>query len=240
MQTNAIVEVKHPFVDFEDKREFHKLVRDKVPSNIERGGEIVIKTRLSGETLLRTLREKLLEEAFEVLDATDQDSIVEELADVSEVIEGILSQLGVSKEELLKRQDQKRKKAGGIKDGMVLLETQNPLPTKKNADSVATLFPELNNMTPQDIVPISSREVVELSHRIDKWSDRREHQAATEVVLRLLIPMVRDSWSASTPETVVDSATGEVMRAKLTGIRQGSKYEIELSIFSPQKQLKLF
>ncbi len=240
METNAIVEVLHPFEDFEDKREFNKLVRDKVPSNIERGGEIVSKTSLSGEPFLRALRDKLVEEAFEVLDATDQDSIVGELADVSEIIDEILSQLCVSRDELLARQEQKQKKAGGFKDGLVLLETKNPLPTKRGGYTGDTLFDDINLTDKRDLVAMADREVIELSHRMEKWSDRREHQAATEVILRIVVPMVRDNWAASTPETVIDADSGNVILAKINGTRLGSKHQIELSIFSPQKQLKLF
>ena len=120
METNAIVEVLQPFEDFDDTREFNKLVRDKVALNIEQGGEIVSTVKLSGESLLRALREKLIEEAFEVLDSIDQDSIVGELADVAEVVDGILSHISVGKDKLIQRQKQKREKTGGFKNGMKL------------------------------------------------------------------------------------------------------------------------
>lgn len=239
IKTNARVEVKHPFWDFEEQREFNKLVRDKVPSNIQRGGEVVSKTHLSGERLLRALREKLVEEAFETLDAIDQDSIVDELADVIEIVDGILHQLCVSREKLQQRQDQKRNKAGGFKDGIVLLDTRNPLPTKKGSDTDDTLFNDLGNAETQDGVSIEIPEAIKLGHNLDKWSDRREHQATTEVLMQLLIPMIQDNWSAITPETVVDSDSDNVIRANLKGTRFGSKLQIVLSIFSRLKQLKL-
>ncbi len=239
METNAVVEVLHPFGDFEDKQELNKLVRDKVPSNIEIGGEVVSKTHLSGEFLLRALREKLVEEAFEVMDATDQDSIIGELTDVSEIIDGILSQLGVRRAELQQRQEQKREKAGGFKDGIVLLKTRNPLPTKKESNTRGALFNDVGLTDTGESGPIDDREIIELSHKIDKRSDRREHQAATEVILRLVIPMVRDSWTASTPETVIDSDSGDTILAKIIGTRLSSKLRIELSIFNKHKQLKL-
>lgn len=241
METNAIVEVLHPFGDFEDKRDFNKLVRDKVPSNIKRGGEIVSKARLSGEFLLKALREKLIEEAFEVLDAVDQDSIVGELADVTEIIDGILLQLGVSRNELFQRQNRKRKKAGGFKNGIVLLETENPMPTKKriNTDS---LFRDFSPSVEPNNIGIDNREVFKMSHAIDKWSDRREHHGESESILRIVIPMVRDTWKVDTPEKKLESCSGDSVRAKvkITGKRQGAKIQINLSIFTPQQQLKLF
>jgi predicted house-cleaning noncanonical NTP pyrophosphatase (MazG superfamily) len=240
MQTNAVVEVLLPFEDFEDKQEFYKLVRDKVPSNIENGGEIVRKTLLSGDYFLEALREKLIEEAFETLDATDKDSIIGELADVGEVIDGILSLLNVSRDELKQRQDRKREKAGGFKEGVVLLETRNPFPTKNEDKHGTPLFEELDLIDNINSSPISMSRLVELSHDIQKWSDKREHQAASEVILHIVIPAVRNSWEANTAETVIDSDSGNIIRAKVTGKRLGARIEIELSIFTQLKQLKLF
>lgn len=240
MQTSAVVEVLLPFEDFEDKQEFYKLVRDKVPSNIENGGEIVRKTLLSGDFFLNALREKLIEEAFETLDATDKDSIIGELADVSEVIDGILSLLGVSRDKLKQQQDKKREKAGGFREGVVLLETRNPFPAKKDENFNAPLFDKLDSIDNANVAPISMNELLELSHGIEKWSDKREHQAASEAILRVVIPTIGDSWSADTPETVIDSDSGNIIRAKIKGKRLGAKLEIELSIFTQLKQLKLF
>jgi len=230
MKTGAIVEILHPFSDFEEKQDFKKLVRDKVPMNIERKGEIVKKTSLSGEYLLRALREKLIEESFEVLDAVDRESIVHELADVSEIIESILSQLNIRKSELRKLQDQKREKAGGFKEGLILLETEKPLPNKKDAKT-GDLFSDF-----------TTSEKFNLSHTISKWSDRREHKAASEGILSLVIPLVIDKWEANTPETVLELCSGvdASVKIKIIGKRLGANLHINLTVFTPYKQLKLF
>lgn len=136
------------------------------------------------------------------------------------------------------RQEQKREIAGGFKDGLVLLETRNPSLTKTDSP----LFDALHNADTRDHTYnayVDEREVIKLSHAVDKWNDRRDHELATEVILNLLVPIVRDSWTENTSETVIDSDSGDVVRAKITGKRQGSKLEIELSIFSQQRQLKL-
>lgn len=241
MKTNAIVEVVHPFEDLEDKQEFNKLVRDKVPSNIEGVGEVVNKTRLHGEWFERALLEKLIEEAFEVLDAVDQESIINELADVLEVVDGILSHLGVSKKELQIQQDQKRERAGGFKDGFVLLDTKNPLPTKAKVKTDA-LFGDTKQNVTKNSSHIDDQVVFELSRKFDKRSDRREHQAAAEKILQLLVPMVRDSWEANIPETVIESKSGSAVpvKIKITGTRSGARIQIGLSLFTPPQQLKLF
>ena len=241
MQTKAIVEVKHPFGDFDDVQEFNKLVRDKIPINISNGGEEVVKTRLSGEYLLRALREKLVEEAFEVMDAIDQDSIIEELADVIEVVDGILFQLDVSYEELKMRQIQKRNRAGGFKDGFVLIETKNPLPTTKGNNS-NSLFKDFKRHFVNDKTSVHPLEVIEQSQKIEKWSDRREHPPAKETLLNLVVPIVRNNWTENTTEAKIKTSSGDAVRvkAKINGQRQGAKLKISLSIFTPQKQLTLF
>ncbi len=230
--TGANVEVVHPFRKSDDQREFNKLVRDNVPSIIERGGEAIETAKLSGEFLLTALKEKLIEEAFEVLDSVDQDSMIDELADVNEVINGILSHLGANRNELLKRQRKKREKAGGFNDGIVLLETRNLPPSQKSSGSDNTLFNSSNN---QKRTPIDGRKIIELGHQIDRWTDRKVHTAETEELMRLVIPMVSDNWTS-----VAGSSSENSVPAKIKGTRLGSKLQIELSIFVQPKQLLLF
>lgn len=226
IETKAVVEVLHPFGEFDYSQDFNKLVRDNVPANIERGGELVTKARLVGEPLLRALREKLTEEAFEVLDAIDQDSIVSELADVTEVVEAIMTLLKVDKEELLRKQKEKKEKAGGFNNGIVLLKTSNPLPTNKGEESNDSLFE--NNW-----------QVDKITHKIERWSDKREHTAASELKLKLEIPFVLDNWTAGTSETILDKESGIIVQAKLIGKRIRSTSQLEISIYQA-RQLKLF
>lgn len=218
VETNAIVEVMYPFTDFDYRQEFNKLVRDKVPSNIERGGEIVSKARLAGEALLRALREKLTEEAFEVLDAFSQDSIVSELADVIEVVDAILKLLKIDRDELFRRQKEKKEKAGGFDDGIVLLKTFNPLPSNKKTESENELFE-------------SDEQIDKIHHKIEKWSDKRVHPAAVETKIKIEIPFVMDNWASGFNEAIIDKDSGISVTAKLTGKRVKSISSIELSIY---------
>jgi predicted house-cleaning noncanonical NTP pyrophosphatase (MazG superfamily) len=242
LQTKAVVEVKHPFSDFEDKREFNKLVRDKIPQNIEDGGEIVHQTNLTGESLSRVLREKLVEEAFEVLDSVDQNSIIGELADVNEVIDGILSHIGVSREELHQYQIKKREKAGGFKKGTILLETRNPPPSSSNIEDETsiTLFDDLNIKKIGEKPKIDDRLLIALSHEIEKWIDKKKHYSATETIMRIVVPTVCDNWYVNAPDNIIYSDPESGIEARLSGKRIGSKYQIELSFFSHERQLNLF
>ena len=233
LQTKAMVEVCEPFFSNDDRQEYNKLVRDKIPLNIISGGESVNQARLTGEYLLRALREKLIEESFEVLDAIDQESIVSELADVSEIVNAIIERIGSSKVELQQKQKQKREKAGGFNDGVVLLDTNNPLPTKKASGNNLDLSDALDLYDGKGIVFSEKRLISSLPHKIDMWNDRRIHPAANETIRRLLIPMVLDNWVTELPLN-----EGESIR--LAGKRIGSKYQLDLSFYNQEVQLDLF
>lgn len=89
---------------------------------------------------------------------------------------------------------------------------------------------------------IDLQEVIELDRAIKKWSDRREHQAAKETILKIEVPITRDDWMENTPEMAIELDSGRAVgaRARLTGIRSGKKLQIKRSIFISQKQIKLF
>lgn len=106
--------------------EYNKLVRDKIPSVIKRKGESVEVVRLKGDALLSALRQKLVEEAFEALDAKSFDELIGELADVQEVINGICEALPASKEQVNAEQTDKFERRGGFKQGFMLEKTASP------------------------------------------------------------------------------------------------------------------
>lgn len=64
---------------------FNKLVRDKIPEKITSNMEQIICYKAKENFLIRYLKEKLLEETFEIYDASEKN-IVEEIADTYEVL----------------------------------------------------------------------------------------------------------------------------------------------------------
>ena len=76
-------------------RIYNKLVRDKIPDIINNTGEIAITRNLSDKEYLTELNNKLQEEVKEYLENND----IEELADIVEVIYGILNSKNISIEE---------------------------------------------------------------------------------------------------------------------------------------------
>ena len=122
----ARVECVDLFGAEEEEVEYNKLVRDKIPEMIKRKGEAVDVVRLTGEALLAALREKLVEESFEALDARSAEELLSELADVKEVIDGICLALGVQPKRVDIGQKEKRKRRGGFQKGVMLRRTSSP------------------------------------------------------------------------------------------------------------------
>jgi predicted house-cleaning noncanonical NTP pyrophosphatase (MazG superfamily) len=107
----------------EEVIEFNKLVRDRIPDLIRKGGESVTTVELRGDALIAALRRKLVEEAYEALDAPSGGELVGELADVLEVIRAISQHLHVTPAELGAERGEKYKKRGGFRDGLMLKTT---------------------------------------------------------------------------------------------------------------------
>jgi len=110
----------------DEVREYNKLVRDKIPSSIQGRGEGVEAVQLKGDAYLVALKQKLVEEAFEALDARGGNELVGELADVQEVIRAVCKALGVPLSLLESERDQKRSNKGGFDNGMMLKRTSTP------------------------------------------------------------------------------------------------------------------
>lgn len=98
---------------------YGKLVRDKIPEIIKQNGEKPVIRILSKEEYKSKLEKKLLEECNEVLE-TD-DSRIEELADLLEVMIALGKLQGKSFEDIIKVCEQKRLKRGAF-DKMIFLE----------------------------------------------------------------------------------------------------------------------
>lgn len=97
-------------------RTYNKLVRDKIPEIIEGNGEKPVTRILNDEEYLKELNTKLQEEVSEYF----ADGNVEELADIVEVVYGLLDAKGVSLEEFEKIRIGKVKKRGAFKERIYL------------------------------------------------------------------------------------------------------------------------
>jgi len=122
----------------EDVVEYNKVVRDKIPAIIEGRNEKVEIIQLSGDALVAALRQKLVEEAYEVLDAKAGNELITELADVQEVISAIARAIQSSPSQVNLERKEKSKRRGGFDRGFMLRKTATP----HSLSSQATLSEE--------------------------------------------------------------------------------------------------
>lgn len=102
---------------------FNKLVRDKIPSKIENNGEIAITRVLDEEEYRKELYKKILEESDEVINAKSKEEILEELADVLEIIKSIAQLENKTLDDIIEIANQKRLKSGGFEKRLFLEKT---------------------------------------------------------------------------------------------------------------------
>ena len=97
---------------------YHKLIRDRIPQIIESQGKICVTEVLSQEAYLKMLDEKLNEELAEY----QESKSLEELADLLEVMEAVVTARGYTWQQLIATRDEKREKRGGFQNRILLKE----------------------------------------------------------------------------------------------------------------------
>lgn len=104
-------------------REFNKLVRDNIKDIIEKNGEITYTKVLDDEEYKKELNKKLLEEASEVINSKTKEELIEELADLSEVILAIAKSNDIIYEDIEKTREKKKEEKGGFDKKIFLIKT---------------------------------------------------------------------------------------------------------------------
>jgi predicted house-cleaning noncanonical NTP pyrophosphatase (MazG superfamily) len=102
-----------------------KLIRDKVPRIMLAKGQQPVTRFAGGDEYRAMLREKLAEESAEACAAGDED-LLEELADVLEVVHALAESVGSSPDELAQRREAKRAERGGFAAGIVWEDDGSP------------------------------------------------------------------------------------------------------------------
>lgn len=92
---------------------YNKLVRDRIPEIIESNGEEPITRILDDEEYRSELIKKLNEEYDEVVNASGED-IIEELADMLEVMESIAGLQYKTLDDIILVKEKKKNKRGGF------------------------------------------------------------------------------------------------------------------------------
>lgn len=107
-----------------------KLIRDKIPEIMKTQGMIVNERVMEQAEFEKRLKEKLLEEAQEVHDTDSSEELIEELADILEVIYALAQAGGISLDKINEKRLSKRESKGGfdarIYNHYVDIEDDNP------------------------------------------------------------------------------------------------------------------
>ena len=99
-------------------KSYHKLIRDKIPEIIERSGKICRTEILDDADYLKLLDEKLTEELSEY----QESNSLEELADLLEVMEAVVTARGYTWEQLQTVKAEKKAARGGFAEKLLLRE----------------------------------------------------------------------------------------------------------------------
>lgn len=211
--------------------DFNKLVRDKVPDVIESRGEDVAVIRLANEALLHALKSKLIEEAFEVVDASNVDSIVEELADVMEVVSGIARVLDVDKAAIELARKRKFAHRGGFDRGLMLQTTT--LSAEPTSAELQAKVEDLPLITAVQNLP----KVEEKAN-----FDRRLVRGVAERLVTFTVPLRDGTYGLNRPSFDLETPIGDQhpMRLEINAERRGADLRVRLVLGNAPYQLGLF
>lgn len=120
-----------------------KLIRDQLPAIMRAQGLAVFDRRLGDTEFVTALKDKLLEEAQEAYEAASAAELVDELADVMEVIHALASASGVSLDEVEVRRQAKRAERGGFEARVfnAAVEARDGLPAAEYYLARPTQYP---------------------------------------------------------------------------------------------------
>lgn len=113
-------------------RQFYKgkLVRDKIPQIMKDQGIITHNHSMKNDEYLKALKDKLLEETLEIQKSSSQDELIEEVADLFEVMHALMDASGLSLEQISEARSKKNLKKGAFAERtflkMVEMEETNP------------------------------------------------------------------------------------------------------------------
>ena len=112
-------------------KRYNKLIRDRILEVIKGAGErphwrILNKKEYFEEVKKKVVEEakELTEEAKELIKVKNKKEILNEVVDIQELLDVLISELGLTKSQIKKQQKIKNKKRGGFKKRLFLIKTE--------------------------------------------------------------------------------------------------------------------
>ncbi len=103
---------------------YNKLIRDRILEIIEEAGVKSSFRVLNKKEYLKEIKKKIIEEAKELVTAKSKKEVINEIVDIQELVDVIMSELGLAKSQIKKQQKIKNKKRGGFKKRLFLIKTE--------------------------------------------------------------------------------------------------------------------
>ena len=223
----------------EDERlEFNKLVRDKIPDNIVARGENVALLRLEGEALIAALQRKLVEEALEVVDARTTAQIVEELADLREVMLSLVSRLDISDELIEQARRKKAKSRGSFHDALMLSKTTIAPPLSLGDLSTDNALGEVPRRIDRTISRVAEIPSLPSDVHVDK---RHDQHGTLERQFTMILPVHAYGFTPSQTHFTLDTQDGTAHEMVLEVLleREGPDLRCKLRLINTPTQLDL-
>jgi predicted house-cleaning noncanonical NTP pyrophosphatase (MazG superfamily) len=105
----------------------NKLWRDRAIDLMEQMGSKIHWTRLSADEFAEELKVKLLEEVQEVCRAGTRDAVLEELADVLELVYSFCDLHGASLQDIINLREKKHQERGGFQGRRFVTVAEHPI-----------------------------------------------------------------------------------------------------------------
>jgi len=105
-------------------KKYNKLIRDRILEIIRGAGEKPFWRVLNKKEYFEEVKKKVVEEAKELTKVKNKKGVINEVVDIQELIDVLVSELGLTKSEIQKQQKIKNKKRGGFKKKLFLIKTE--------------------------------------------------------------------------------------------------------------------
>jgi len=107
---------------------YNKLVRDRIPEIIAASGSEAKTRVLSEDEFVQALRDKLVEEAQEAAPSTARSDLLNEAADVLEVLYTLINRLGLCLADIESFRQKRALDRGGFQERILLIHTTFSIP----------------------------------------------------------------------------------------------------------------